>query len=79
VLRIGLFGKRLWTKSIAIKEIREFTRSESRAGEGELKLDLGTTRDSDGDARKVSFSIGTVADIMAADRVLHAQLAAKTA
>lgn len=77
VLRIARFGNRLWTKSVSLKEIREFSRSEGRHGEGELRLDLGSRRDSDGDVRKASFSIGTVADVMAADRALHAQLAAR--
>lgn len=77
VLRIALFGSRLWTKSVELKEIREFSRSEGRDGEGDLRLDLGATRDSDGDVRKASFSIGTVADVMAADRALHAQLATR--
>ncbi|MGX7953757.1 hypothetical protein ACWPM1_14490 [Tsuneonella sp. HG249] len=77
VLRIALFGSRLWTKSVELKEIREFSRSEGRNAEGDLRLDLGSTRDSEGDVRKASFSIGTVADVMAADRVLHAQLGLK--
>ena len=71
VLRIALFGKRLWTRWVERERVGEISRNERPDGSGSLQLALGLAPDSRGGARTRSFAIGEVADVMAADRALR--------
>jgi hypothetical protein len=76
VVRIGLFGKRLWTRWVERERIDEITRTERPDGSGSLQLSLGIATDSRGTPRK--FAIGEVADVIAADRALRTLVGSRT-
>ena len=71
VVRIGLFGKRLWTRWVERERIGEITRAERPDGSGSVQLSLGIATDSRGSPRTQKFAIGEVADVIAADRALR--------
>ena len=79
VLRVAMFGNRLWTRWVEGERIGEITRTERRDGSGALQMALGLAVDNRGTLRSRSFAVGDVEDVMAASRALNDLVARRRA
>ncbi|MHA7819629.1 MAG: hypothetical protein ACX930_08305 [Erythrobacter sp.] len=71
VLRISL-GRKLSVRSVPAVRIGQVERREHPDGTGSLQLAVRVGKDSDGDQQVDHFDLGTVANVMAANRALEA-------